>query len=104
MGVGADARPEGGLPDCGAGATNRERVVLALPYSPYRTVQTLTRLTEPREPREHLGSPTSRILSLIYGEPAIKARGAALHSMHVCVLCKYICLASANSLASMGPA
>lgn len=31
VGVGADARPEGGLPDCGEGATNRKRVVLALP-------------------------------------------------------------------------
>lgn len=31
MGVGADARPEGGLPDCGEGTTNGERVVLALP-------------------------------------------------------------------------
>lgn len=47
MGVGADARPEGGLPDCGEGATNGERVVLALPkcaYPPFplRKPQTLT--------------------------------------------------------------
>lgn len=28
-------RPEGGLPDCGEGATNGERVVLALPRFAY---------------------------------------------------------------------
>lgn len=34
VGVGVDARPEGGLPDCGEGAANGERVVLALPRGP----------------------------------------------------------------------
>lgn len=33
-GVGADARPEGGLPDCGEGVANGERAVLALPGVP----------------------------------------------------------------------